>query len=299
VERTKPKVIALKSWAIVKRAATDFISDNALTYAAAVAFYTALSFAPMLLITLMIVGFLGESAQMQVVDEVRSVIGPAAAGAVDVVIQNARDEPSTGSIAGILGIAMLLVSATGVLAQLQAALNAIWHVEAKPGSGIWDWLRKRVLTLGLLLVVLSILLVSLGINAALSLLIQNNGWIWQLVNASASLIVFTLLFAAIFKVLPDVDVAWKDVWMGAAATAVLFAFGKALIGMYLVNSGLSSTYGAAGSVIIFLVWVFYSTTILLFGAELTQACAQETGSRFEPEKNAQWTDESKAKANEA
>jgi len=277
-------------WKIVKRAAGDFSEDDAVTQAAAVAFYTALSFAPLMVITLTVAGFLGDDAQAKVVDQVRGVIGPSAAGAVDMVIENAEERPSLGSLAGIIGVVTLLISATGVFAQLQSALNTIWDVKAKPGRGVWNWVRKRILTFGLLLVILFLLLVSLGISAGLSLIISGEGWVWQVVNVVVSFAVFTLLFAVMFKVLPDVSIDWKDVWLGAAATALLFVLGKFAIGLYLGNSGLGPAYGAAGSLIVFLIWVYYSSIILFFGAELTQAYAMETGSRFVPEEHAEWVD---------
>lgn len=280
-----------KVWNIIKRAASDFISDDATTQAAAVAFFTALSFAPMLVITITVSSYLGENAQMKVVEQVRGLIGPSAAGAVDMVIDNAKEKPTLGSMAGVLGILTLLLSATGMLVQLQSALNTIWEVRAKPGRGVWNWLRKRVLTLGFLLVVIFILLVSLAVNAGLAMVMSGQGWIWQLLNLVVSSLVFTLLFAAMFQVLPDVNIAWKNVWFGAATTAMLFIVGKWVIGLYLGNSGLGSAYGAAGSVIVFLIWVYYSCIILFFGAELTQAHAMETNSRFEPEQHAEWIDD--------
>lgn len=280
-----------KYWTTIKRAAGDFISDEATTQAAAVAFFTALSFAPMLVITITVSSYLGDDAQAKVVDQVRGLIGTSAAGAVDMVIDNAREKPTLGSMAGILSLLTLLLSATGMLVQLQSALNTIWDVRAKPGRGVWNWLRKRVLTLGFLLVVIFILLVSLAVNAALAMVMSGQGWIWQSVNLIVSLLVFTLLFAAMFQVLPDVNIEWKNVWFGAATTAVLFIIGKWVIGLYLGNSGLGSAYGAAGSVIVFLIWVYYSCIILFFGAELTQAHAMESDSRFEPEQHAEWIHE--------
>lgn len=279
-----------KAWTIIKRAAGDFVGDGALTQAAAVAFYTALSFAPMLVITLTVSSYLADGSQAKIVDQLRGLIGPSAAGAVDVVIDNAKEEPTLGSIAGIISLCMLLLSATAVFAQLQSALNTIWEVQAKSGRSVWNWLRKRVLTLGLLLVVLFLLLVSLVVNAALSMVLSGEGWIWQPVNLIVSFLVFTLLFAAMFQMLPDVSIAWKDVWFGAVTTTALFIIGKWVIGLYLGNSGLGSAYGAAGSVIVFLIWVYYSSIILFFGAELTQSYAIETGSGFEPEEHAQWID---------
>lgn len=281
------------AWAIIKRAFSDFINDDAVTQAAAVAFYTALSFAPLMVLTITVFGFMGDDAQAKVVDQVQSVIGPSAAGAVDTVIQNAQDQPSLGSIAGIIGVVTILFSATGVFAQLQAALNHIWNVKAKPDAGIWNWVRKRILTLGMLIIILFLLLVSLGVSAALSLILNGDGWIWQLITIVISVAVFTLLFALMFKVLPDVDIAWRDVWLGAAITALLFALGKFVIGLYLGNSSVGSSYGAAGSIIVFLIWVYYSSIILFFGAELTQAYAVEHGSRFQPEEHAMWEDEPK------
>ena len=166
---------------------------------------------------------------------------------------------------------------------MQSSLNAIWDVEAKPSEGVWGWLRKRLLSAGMIIALAFVLLVSLGISAAISAVMPSGGMIWDIVNFVVSLGVFTLLFAIIFKYLPDVSVQWRDVWVGAAVTAVLFAVGKTLIGIYLGKSSVASSYGAAGSLLILLLWVYYSSLLVFLGAEFTQVQAKVGGSPIQPD----------------
>ncbi len=275
-------------WQILKTAVLEFIDDDAMSHAAAVAFYTALSFAPLLVIVVFVAGFVGPGTQEQLVGQFESLIGPNAGKAVDLVIGYAHDEPDMSSVAGLVGIGVLLFSASAVFAQLQYAMNMIWDVQASPSNWLWGWLRKRMLSLGMVFAIIFMLMVSLTISTGLAMVLssQSDAWFWQVVNAVVSLLVFALLFAVMFKFLPDVRMPWTDISFGAGMTAVLFVLGKYVIGLYLGKTGVGSAYGAAGSVIVLLVWVYYSCLILFFGAELTQAFALWRGDRIEPERHA-------------
>lgn len=268
-----------------------------MTLAAAVAFYTALSLAPILVVLLWVASVLGPETQQSLVDRITETVGTKAGEVVQTVVTNAAEQPNTASIAGYISIAVALFSATGAFAQLQHALNRIWNVERKPGQGVKGAIGKRLVSLLMLIVLGVILFASVAASAVLTAIIgqaedilPGAGWIWQVLNWVISVIVFVVLFAAIFKILPDVKMDWRDVWLGATVTALLFAIGKFLLGFYLARAGTASAYGAAGSLLAFLLWVYYSTIILFLGAELTQVWARRNGRRFEPDANARWMD---------
>lgn len=279
-------------WTMLKATYTQWSNDKASQLAAALAFYTAISIAPLLVLVIAVVGFfLGEeAAQGQLVGQLRSLMGEQAAQFTETAIANAN-KPTTGSIASLLSIAVLLWGSTNVFAQLQNSLNAIWNVSAKPGGGIWTVIRTRLLSFGMVLGLGFLLLVSLFLSTVLTAMttsfsqfLPGVDWLWQLLNYAVSLGVMALLFALIFKVLPDVQVAWKDVWIGAALTAVLFTIGQFALGLYLSNQG--SAYGVAGSLAVFLLWVYYSAQILFFGAEFTQVYATQYGQGVKASANA-------------
>ena len=194
----------------------------------------------------------------------------------------------------MISVVILLIGASGVFAQLQSALNTVWNVKAKPNGGIWQFIRKRLLSFGMVLAIGFLLLVSLLVSAFLSgiskleiNLLPGLTPLWQLVNFAISFGFISLLFALIYKYLPDVKIRWKDVWVGAIITALLFTLGKFAIGFYLGRGSLGSSYGAAGSLIVFLAWVFYSAQILLFGAEFTQVYARKYGRKICPNRHAE------------
>jgi membrane protein len=276
-----------RAWIILRRAISDFWDDDAMGLASGLAFYTALSLAPLVLIVIKIAGVLDPHAQDHVIAQVNGFAGQQAGKAVADVIEAANQNESTGTIAAALGLATLLFSATGVFAQLQDALNRIWDVRPKPGQGLWGTVRKRVLSFGMVLTIAFLLLVSLVISAAISALISEETWLWSAVNFASSIGLFTALFALMFRYLPDVRIAWKDVWTGAALTAVLFSVGKLAIGFYLGRSSVSSAYGAAGSLVVLLLWVYYSAMVFFFGAEITEAYARENRSPIMPDETAE------------
>ena len=288
------------SFAALKEAFTDFLADDSLTQAAAVAYYTALSFAPLLVLTTLIVGtLLGESTKQRVVEEVQALMGPGVGESVEQVMQAEEGDKrggqqldkvksgGFGTLTGIIGIIALVYSASGVFAQLQAALNKIWDVEAKPGEGVLGYLRKRFLSVGIVFAILFLLLASLAVSTVLNAVVGGDGIGWRILNFGVSLVVYVALFALIFKYLPDVTIPWKAVIFGACVTAVLFAVGKWAIGLYLARGDVGGSYGGAGSVVVLLVWVYYSAVILFLGAELTQVWAKYSGLRIEPDKHAQ------------
>jgi membrane protein len=251
------------------------------------------SIAPLLLIAISVAGLIfgEEAARGQVVTQIQGMVGREGGEAIEGAIQNAS-KPSTSILATIIGLATLFLGASGVFGQLKDALNTIWEVKPKPGRGILATIKERFLSFTMVLGVGFLLLTSLVISAALAALgtfmsglLPGLDILWQVVNFVISFAVVTLLFALIYKVLPDVKIAWRDVWIGAAVTALLFTIGKFLLGLYLGNASVGSAYGAAGSLLVILVWIYYSAQILFFGAEFTQVYAKRQGRVLEPEAN--------------
>lgn len=271
---------------VLKQSVNEFNADDALTQAAAIAFYTALGLAPTLLLFLSVSAFLGEGVQQKLLDQIQGLVGGRGAEAIAMVVQSAREEPASGTLSAILGIATVLVSASGIFAQFQTALNVIWEVEAIPEVSYWSWIRSRLLSIGILFSMLFLLLVSLVVSTAIAMVFTGEGYLWSLLNFAVSVAMFTILFALIYRYLPDAEMSWRDVWIGALVTAVLFAIGKHFIGLYLGNSSMASSYGAAGSLVVLLVWVYYSATIALFGAEVTQVYARMFGAGIRPAEHA-------------
>lgn len=259
---------------VLRDAAEGFIDHDDLTLAASIAYYTALSLAPLLVLGLWLVASISPGAQEEFIRQIGVLGGSEAKAATELIVENAASNPSIGSLAGIVGIALLILSATAVFSQLQTALNTIWQVDLKKGTQpmhlVWDWVRRRMLSIGILAAIVFVLVVSLLVDAVLGLLFRSTDEAWDVVNQVAALVVFALLFAALFKFLPDARLSWRDTWLGAVLTSALFAIGKYAIGAYTAHSGLAGAYGPAGSLAVLLVWVYYSATIFLFGAEIVQ-----------------------------
>ncbi|MBD2088632.1 YihY/virulence factor BrkB family protein [Microcoleus sp. FACHB-1515] len=281
---------------LLKETVKEWNEDKASRLAAALAYYTVFSLAPLLILVIAIAGaILGEqAAEGQLVGQIRGLVGQDAAELISTAIRGAnRPGESSGLFPSLVSIAILLFGATGVFVQLQESLNTIWEVAPKPGRQVKGFLQQRFLSFGMILVIAFLLLISLVISAVLaalnsymSSLLPGVDFLWIVLNWVISLGVITFLFALIFKFLPDVEITWRDVAIGAFITAILFSIGKTLIGIYLGNSSFSSTYGAAGSLVVILAWVFYSAQILFFGAEFTQVYARRYGSRIVPSEHA-------------
>jgi membrane protein len=285
-------------WTIGKEAGSGWAEDNASQLSAAVAFYTILSLAPLLVIVTAIVGWvLGpEVASGQLHQQLQGLLGDGGAEVAKTAAENAN-KPKTGIFATIIGVCTLLYGASGVFTSLQTALNTVWHVKPKPGRGIWATIRDRFLSFGMVLVVGFLLLVSLVITTALTAvggylggLMPGIPVLLHVLNFVVSFVVVAALFALIFKYLPDVKISWRDVWFGALVTSALFTLGKYLIGLYLAKAAPGSAYGAAGSVVAFVVWVYYSGLIVFFGAELTRVTAAHAGRQIEPAEGAEPAD---------
>jgi membrane protein len=257
---------------------------------AALSYYTLFSLAPLLIIVIAVAGmvFGQEAAQGEIVAQLRGIMGEEGAVAVEGMLSAAR-EPAKGVVATIVGLAILLLGATAIFGELQSALDRIWRVPVpKKESGIWHLLRTRLLSFGLVLGLGFLLVVSLVVSAALAALGKWwGGWFqgWdvflEILNFAVSFGIFTLLFAMIYKIMPRASIPWHDVWTGAAVTALLFTIGKVLIGLYLGKSNLASGFGAAGSLVVLIAWVYYSAQIFLFGAEYTWVYANRHGSRVQ------------------
>jgi membrane protein len=272
---------------LLKQAVSAWQSDYAPSMGAALAYYTLFSIAPLLLIVISVAGMVfGEAAARgEISEQLSGLMGAQGAAAIEGLLQNAH-RPQRGAIATVVGVAVLLLGASSVFGELQNALDRIWHApQKKQMSGWWSLLRSRLLSFGMILALAFLLMVSLVMSAALAAL--GKWWgpafaAWQtlahLLDALVSLGLGMLMFAVIYKVIPRVRIEWRDVWTGAAATAVLFAAGKMLIGLYLGRSSVASAFGAAGSLVVVMVWVYYSAQIFLLGAELTRAYALSHGS---------------------
>jgi membrane protein len=279
---------------LLKEAYNDWSEDKASRLAAALAYYTVFSIAPLILIAISIAGFVfGEAAASGAVyGQLEGLMGPTAAEMLETAVQNSQ-KTDVGTFSAIIGIVLLVWSASNVFAQLQEALNTIWEVTPDPNAGVLSTVRRRVLSMTMVLGIGFMLLVSLVLSAVLSVLgnlfnslLPGGEVVWQVVNFAVSFGVITLLFAAMYKIVPDAEVAWSDVWIGAGVTALLFTVGKLLIGLYLGYASVGSTFGAAGSLLVLLLWVYYSAQILFFGAEFTQVYARTYGSRIVPDEGA-------------
>ncbi|RKG71989.1 YihY/virulence factor BrkB family protein [Corallococcus exercitus] len=282
-------------WPLLKQTLSEWLDDNVPAQAAALAYYTLFSVAPMLIIAIAVAGlvFGQEAAQGEIQNQLRSLIGDAGAKVVEDLVASAS-KPSSGILATVVGVLVSAFAATGVFVQLQDSLNTIWKVKKKPMNGLLAFVRQRLLSFAMVLGIGFLLLVSLVLSAALAaagtfLMGLMPGWetVLQLVNLAIAFTVTTVLFAMIYKVLPDTRVAWKDVWLGAAVTSFLFSLGKLGIGLYLGKSSVSSSYGAAGSFAVLLLWVYYSSQLLFLGAEFTQVYSRWHGSRHAERQAAQ------------
>ncbi len=282
-------------WHLLKAAFWRWWNDNTFRLGAALAYYTVFSIAPIVLIAIAIASLVFDraAAQEQIIAEIGNTVGTQIGSAIGDMLRYTSTTGST-ALATIISVLVLIVGATSVFAQLQDALDTIWCVKPKADRPWWAVLKDRFWSFTLVIGIGFLLLVSLVVSAALAALAKfvvdgmaGAVWIGMALNWVLSLAVVTLMFAMIFKVLPDVKIAWNDVWIGAFLTAVLFNVGKYLISLYLGQSTWINAYGAAGSLIVILLWVYYSSQILLYGAEFTQVYATSRGKPLEPSENAE------------
>jgi membrane protein len=280
---------------LIKKSVSAWIDDYAPSMGAAISYYTVFSIAPLLLIVIAVAGFVWgrEAVQGEIVGQLTELIGKDGATGIQALIESAN-QPTKGLVATAISIVVLVIGATTVFAELQSALDRIWQVPKAPNvSGIWALFRSRLLSLGFILGLGFLLLVSLVSSAGIAAMGKwasglLPGWetMLYLINTMFSLGIATLLFAMIFKFMPQAKVSWRDVWVGAGVTAVLFEVGKTLISLYIGKSSITSSFAAAGSLVVLLVWVYYSAQIFLLGAEFTWVYANEHGSLAPTDKRA-------------
>jgi membrane protein len=269
---------------LIKRTFEEWSDDRASLHGAALSFYTVFSLSPLLVIVIASVGFFfgTDAVEGRIVEQIKGLVGKEGAVAIQGMIASARKQGS-GALATGLALATLFIGATGVFVQLQDSLNTVWGVKPRPGRSIIGLIQSRVLSFAVVIGIGFLLLVSLVISAALAAVAS---WLGHLVpvnilmigNLVASFIITTLLFAMMYKLLPDVEIAWKDVMVGAAVTSILFSLGKYLVSLYLGQSAVVSSYGAAGAVVVIFLWVYYAAQIVLLGAEFTEQYANMFGS---------------------
>ncbi len=293
---TKEKFHPLRSWGpLFVQSFNGWLEDRALRFSAALAYYSIFAMAPLVIIAISVAGLLfgEEAARGQVYQQLDWLLGAKGAAEIQTLIQ-ASSDTSKSLVATAIGILTLLIGASGVFGQLKDALNTIWGVMLKPGGGIKGALKEYLLSFSMVLGVGFLLIISLLLSAVLQAI--NNFMIGYLpipsfvtpLSLAVSFVVLVLLFGLIFKMLPDVLINWSDVWIGATVTALLFTAGKFLISLYLGTSSIASSFGAAGALILILVWVYYSTTIFLLGAEFTKVYASRYGSGIRPSRHAQF-----------
>ena len=280
-----PSIIRMFGTAI-----SAWLADGAPRLGASLAYYTLFSLAPMLLVVIAIAGlaFGEEAVRGQIVTQIDHLVGTEGARAVQTLLQGAAREKG-GVLATVLGAVTFLLATTGAFLELQYALNRVWRVQPKPGLSVRALLLDRLRSFGIVIAIGFLLLVSLAVSAALAALGEMLGrapglpGVWVAVNSVLGFVVIAVLFALLFKYLPDVELRWRDVWIGAVVTALLFTAGKQLIGLYLGKSATASSYGAAGSVVVLLLWVYYTSQVVLLGAEFTRVFTRRNRSRPQPQ----------------
>ena len=273
-------------WHVTIRAIQDWWKDNCLRLAASLAYYTALSLAPLILLIVGVVGLVLDRQQVanQLTTQLEALMGPAGRELVTSILTTTS--PQEGTIAAVIGLITLFIGATAVFGELQSTMNLIWEVQPAPTggvwAGIWAWLRSRVFSLAIVFALAFLLLVSLVISATLASAAAlfhgpEQAVLSRILEIAVSLLVLTFVFSLLYKYVPDAEISWRDVWPGGLITAVLFTIGKTAIGFYLGRASVGSAYGAAGSMVVLLVWVYYSALIMFFGAEFTHTWATRHG----------------------
>jgi membrane protein len=285
--------MAAPIWTLIKRTLWEWMEDRASRLAASLAYYTAFALAPLLIIALGIAGtvFNSIASRKYVATQLRGTLGPDAAQAVASIMENLSDSQQRSWFATISGFAILIYAGFGVFAELQDSLNTIWEVKPRPDLTWWDTIKARLLSFAMVMGIGFLLLVSLILTTLLTMAVNyfgigEDGILLEVAHTLISVAVITVLFAMMFKLLPDAEVRWGDVWLGAVITALLFTLGKYLLGLYIARSGIASVYGAAGSLVIVLIWVYYSAQILFLGAEFTQVYSKRHGERIAPTEDA-------------
>ena len=275
-----------------------FNDDELITRAAALAFYAALSFAPLLLLLVWTVSVIQPAWLESILGMLSGVVGTRAAGAINDIVKSARAHPQLGNVAGLIGTGITLFSASAVFAQLQGTLNRVWHVKPKPGAAIGAWLRARAHAFALLVGVGFLLIISFVVSAAIQALLPDSGGAWKVIEYAVSVAVFVVAFGGMYRVLPDAAIDWRDAVTGAVITTLLFLLGKYGIDFYISRSNVGGAYGPAAAFVVLLTWVYYSSIIVLVGAALTRAVAEARGKPILPSEHAVETEATLAEISE-
>lgn len=288
-------MVMLAFWRIIKQAAIEFVADNGIKFSAALSYYTIFSIGPLLVIIISLVGifFGAEAVHGKIFEQINGLVGNSAAVQIQEIIQNI-EHSQLSTTGAVFGVIVLMVGATGVFTEIQDSINYIWSIKAKPKKGLLKILINRLISFSLIISIGFLLLVSLIVNALVELLHDRltaifddaSVYIFQGINYGILMVVITILFTIIFKVLPDATIRLRDAVRGAVFTAVLFLIGKFLISFYLTYTNIDITYGAAASIILILLWVYYTSIILYFGAEFTKVYALRHGSGIQPDETA-------------
>lgn len=286
------------AWITLKTALRNFGRHNVMILSAALAFFTMLSLAPLLVLLLTVTGWLGQDTQQRVVERAESLVGPQAGQMLGTIIQQVEGQQNLASTAAIIGLVGTLIAATGAFTHLQYSLNRIFGVRLKRKGFIFTWLWTRFLSLLMILGIAAVLIASLIVTSAVSMVFAQRGPAWQIVNLVVSLAVFSLAFMVMFKVLPDVELSWGSALVGGIITGVLFLAGQYGISQYLARTGTGSAFGAAGSLAVLLVWMFYSAIVIFLGAELTSAYVTCCGKQITPDRYAERVEEARMVAEE-
>jgi membrane protein len=282
-------------WKLIKGTASEWQFNEVSLLASSLAYFTIFSIAPLLIIVIMIVGAIfGEAAvQGELVAQIQDVVGKEGAEFIQTAIVNVREDTGGDPFRLVFSIGFLIFGASGVFAQIQNALDKIWEVKPEPRRHIFHFIRKRLLSFAMVLVIAFLLLVSLVVNTALAILFNTLsdylpalGYLWQVISTLLSFVIITLVFAAMYTILPDAKVAWRDAFVGATITAILFMIGQYLFSLFLNMTDFGSAYGFAGSVIIVITWIYYTAHILFIGAEFTKVYARQHGAKIVPEEYA-------------
>ena len=252
----------------------EFLSHDPLTLAASIAFYTALSFAPIIVISIWAASQLSPGAEERLIDQLGILLGSQVRDSAVTVMKNAQETPVRASMSGMIGLGMLIVSASTAFAQLQAAINAVWGTAGTPSNAVWAWIRRRLLSFGMLAVIGFLLMITLVASSAMTLVLKQESSWWLVINELITLTVFSIGFGLLFRFVPDARIAYRYTFVGGALTALLFEGGKWILGTYLAATTTADAYGAASSLILLLVWVYYTSLIVLIGAGLTSHLAE-------------------------
>ena len=288
------KIRARETLGLMKQSGKEFFHDDCPALAAALSYYTVFALGPLIALLFLLAGLIWDPQEVQnaIGYQISDLMGKQASDEVLTMVAHRDPTGGQGPMATVIGLALLIFGATGAFLQLQSALNKAWHVEPDPSQGgIKNFISKRVFSFGLILGIVFLLIVSLAVTAAVSALTERFGSglpekLMLVLEFVFAFVVVTFLFAAMFKFLPDAKVEWRDVWVGAIGTTILFVIGKFLIGFYLGKSDPGSSFGAAGTLAVILIWIYYASHIVLYGAEFTQAWANKFGSGIRPEAGA-------------